>query len=890
MKNTDRSVGPRLATRVGHLVSPRHRQLGRARLGVFVLCAALGASLSVTVSTLPVGAATPPLVTFGISAASESGKTVTITTAKPHGFETGTGVWVSGVKVAGYNGLWTVKSTSTTTFTYVAKANGLKRSSGGSAANGVPKPDALGIRLPWAAGVPHFITQAYGTHFADGVTPDHWNFPQVGTSLGAQDYYALDFGLSQGEAIYPVAVGIVKYAGWGGTHVGCIIVIDHVVPGSTTHVWSEYAHLGAPGAVDSHGHPACSSGATLVSTGDKITTTARPIGAAGTTGNVAPHLHFAVYEDTANHTLKLASGWDGYGQRPTGGIAVIAEPFLGDQVYENFDWWNLPAGTQTVGMTAATLDAPGTAICAAVSSDSCKWLTKGGQTITDPRSSLQFKLEATAPTGIKEVQLVLKFHPNGTGEWPQTTPGWDLSTFTPEAIWPVVAVCTPPISGFGVQTDASGCVWSNMLRANGSATGKVRAADIAYSFPVTEAARVVDWLPLSMPPWPTNASCVPVSMNFNVYDTAGRRKLGGANTTTATCKGTTGATASDESVATTAAANAPKAQVVYLRPAVASPTPTPSTAPTATPTSTLSPGVWRISSLADAANSVAIDPTNSAHVFVGGSSGQIYESSDSAATWTTLQVPTSNPIISVAIDAFSPGVLLASDGTQWVWRSADAGGSWSFLVLPHGNSNLEIEFSPVTPGLALVATYGNGGLFRSTDGGSTWTDSGASQPDHYFITFDRAVLGTVYDGGYFGGGYVNKSVDTGATWASSPLDASAGAPRVLAIDPINDAQLLVGTEHLGMFQSEDSGGSWARLDSYPGASLQEGQIAVTPTAPYSVYAQANGNQVVTSDDFGTTWNLSGTLPTDVAYLAAATTNRIYASTADGLYVLDVASE
>ena len=84
-----------------------------------------------------------------IVSATESGNTVTITTATPHGFSYGNTVVIAGVGVAGYNGSFTITSVpSATTFTYKDSSTGLAASSGGTAAvsaNGFSKLSAYGL-------------------------------------------------------------------------------------------------------------------------------------------------------------------------------------------------------------------------------------------------------------------------------------------------------------------------------------------------------------------------------------------------------------------------------------------------------------------------------------------------------------------------------------------------------------------------------------------------------------------------------------------------------------------------------------------------------------------------------------------------------------------------
>ncbi len=83
----------------------------------------------------PLGYATP--VAFGITTATESGTTVTITTATPNGFaafSNGDEVAISGVSVAGYNGAFTIANVTPTSFTYTAAAGLTTPASGGTVA------------------------------------------------------------------------------------------------------------------------------------------------------------------------------------------------------------------------------------------------------------------------------------------------------------------------------------------------------------------------------------------------------------------------------------------------------------------------------------------------------------------------------------------------------------------------------------------------------------------------------------------------------------------------------------------------------------------------------------------------------------------------------------
>ena len=465
----------------------------------------------------------------------------------------------------------------------------------GGSADGVAKPDGLPLRLPWQTGTTHVLgayryngLDAFGNSLGDHYATNCTNL-SIAASV-AQDCFALDVvGTSQypfntSTQIVDIFPGKVIFAGCAGPpgsgstwqSYGNVVYIETKVSG---YIYGAlYTHL-----------------STLKTSTGKTVAANKVIGMGGGTGLQADgsysctknnnaggeHLHFAIYRfdpkaadqkkwiDSATG-LHKASWWTG---GPRGGTAVVPEPLIGDQVYENFAWWNNgqtsgPDAGNSPAMTAVNLDASKGAPCSKVSTkagiETCKWLSTATQTITDPTGTIQFQLRVTAPTGLKEVHLTAGYQVNGTDPWAEDTAGWNLSTFTPDAIWPILAVCQPPKSGFGTQVDSDGCSWSNMTRLGNKANGKVTAADISYSFPVSNQVQRVSWLPFAAPPWPTNGQCLPMKISFNVYDTAGGRKLagdsvldtGGCQTSASTLSGA-GATSTNK---------VPNAQVVYLRP------------------------------------------------------------------------------------------------------------------------------------------------------------------------------------------------------------------------------------------------------------------------------------------------------------------------------------
>ncbi|HEV2950476.1 MAG TPA: hypothetical protein VGZ51_00080, partial [Actinomycetota bacterium] len=122
----------------------------------------------------------------------------------------------------------------------------------------------------------------------------------------------------------------------------------------------------------------------------------------------------------------------------------------------------------------------------------------------------------------------------------------------------------------------------------------------------------------------------------------------------------------------------------------------------------------------------------------------IYKSTDGGANWTNIGLETSGTIGEIAIDPTNPnrlfvaanGYLFTPGGERGLYRSEDAGQTWE-LVLAGANGNtgaVDVAIHPQNPNRVYAAMWDHrrepccralggvgSGLFRSDDGGETWT-------------------------------------------------------------------------------------------------------------------------------------------------------------------------
>ncbi|HEY1496748.1 MAG TPA: SBBP repeat-containing protein, partial [Candidatus Solibacter sp.] len=208
--------------------------------------------------------------------------------------------------------------------------------------------------------------------------------------------------------------------------------------------------------------------------------------------------------------------------------------------------------------------------------------------------------------------------------------------------------------------------------------------------------------------------------------------------------------------------------------------------------------------------------------------------------------------------------------------SVDSGGSWQPLGnLPQG--------TPVTLAAGTSAWYagGSGGIFKSTDGGATWTLSlgGAAAA---LVVMDPSRESTVY--AIFDGSIV-KTVDAGLTWAPT---GSAMRSDSMAVDPFFPDHIFTLKVGTGSFRSFDGGQSWTQYSTrapHPEDQCQSGVAPfafdrVTPGVAY----MADHCNLFRSTDAGVSWSIVAT-PFELTFGAMATTKSgaLYVVGEDGLY-------
>lgn len=267
-----------------------------------------------------------------------------------------------------------------------------------------------------------------------------------------------------------------------------------------------------------------------------------------------------------------------------------------------------------------------------------------------------------------------------------------------------------------------------------------------------------------------------------------------------------------------------------------------------------------------------------------------------SAAWRS-EGPFVGAVVDVAIDPTNPDIIYAATGSGGVWRSDDGGQTWTLPGDGMINRSIQwIEVDPGNPAMVWVGIDKLGGpaVWRSPDRGKTW---GYPRPDgatSYLIGQPIAFAPSKPSIIYAPSTNLHyRSSDGGKTWESFRVEGQDA--YAFAIDPKDPKVIYAGgrgSEHQ-MRRSSDGGKTWKPVgEGLPVQSIK--LLAIPRDAPSTIYVAFTSGDLFKSDDAGGTWTqldlgLQGTDklfsldldPHDPLTLLAGTENGLRKSTDGG---------
>ena len=265
--------------------------------------------------------------------------------------------------------------------------------------------------------------------------------------------------------------------------------------------------------------------------------------------------------------------------------------------------------------------------------------------------------------------------------------------------------------------------------------------------------------------------------------------------------------------------------------------------------------------------------------YFGAVGGGVWKTTDAGRTWTPIF--DNQPVASIgalAVSTSDPQIIYVGSGEadmrsdislgNGMYKSTDGGQTWSYLGLHDTRQIGRILIDPKDPNVILVAALGHGfgpnterGVFRSTDGGKSWTrvlykDENTGAID---LAFDPDNSRTVYASLWNvhrvpwnayppvtgPGGGLYKSTDGGETWKQITGDRfPTGKVGRIGIDvPAGQHgkriyALVDAEKESGLYVSDDAGQSWTRISNEPrilSRGWYFGEVRSDPKNPDVVY-------------------------------------------------------
>ena len=241
---------------------------------------------------------------------------------------------------------------------------------------------------------------------------------------------------------------------------------------------------------------------------------------------------------------------------------------------------------------------------------------------------------------------------------------------------------------------------------------------------------------------------------------------------------------------------------------------------------------------------IAIAPS-APNVMYGEDYGLLMRSADWGVTWTRMSQSLSCSSGFIAVDPRDPNTVYftSADGIQ---KSTDGGAGAHVVLRRFGISTSVMAIDPVHRQRLYVATQGSG-IFRSLDGGASWTNMTRGFP-RFEIAWDVEVAPTasapVYAGLYHRG--ILKS--DGVRWRPQNNGLVATHVETLAAHPRNPNVAYAGLFKGGVAKTTDGGRTW-RPCGLAGEIVFD--IAIDPQRPQIVYAAAG--DLFRSSNGGRTW-------------------------------------
>jgi photosystem II stability/assembly factor-like uncharacterized protein len=254
-------------------------------------------------------------------------------------------------------------------------------------------------------------------------------------------------------------------------------------------------------------------------------------------------------------------------------------------------------------------------------------------------------------------------------------------------------------------------------------------------------------------------------------------------------------------------------------------------------------------------DNLVIDSADPKTIYAGvwqlsSSSGGIFISHDSGATWTSVGDMEGRSVRALS-QAPSNSKILVAGAISGVYRSTDAGAHWT-EISPQGSGEIHkvesIAIDPADPQTIYAGTWHL--PWKTTDGGANWHNIKQGlidDSDVFSIIIDPTRPSVIYASACSG---IYQSETAGELFRKvQGIPSTARRTRVLMQDPANRKIVYAGTTE-GLYKTLDGGTNWSRMT---GPDVIINDVYVDPKNTQHVMLATDRSGVLTSQDAAATF-------------------------------------
>ena len=274
---------------------------------------------------------------------------------------------------------------------------------------------------------------------------------------------------------------------------------------------------------------------------------------------------------------------------------------------------------------------------------------------------------------------------------------------------------------------------------------------------------------------------------------------------------------------------------------------------------------------------IAVNPNDFNEYYVATASGGVWKTTNHGVTFAPIfDGQGSYSIGCITIDPNNENVIWVGTGENnnqrsvaygdGLYKSADGGKSWKKVGLENSEHIGMIKVDPRNSNVVYVAAYGplwssggDRGLYKTTDGGATWTkvleiseNTGVNEvhldPRNPEVVYATAHQRRRHVWTYISGGpesAVYKSTDGGENFEklSNGLPAGDVGRYALSISPVNPDIIFAMAEGHGFYKSTDRGASFSKVGDHNTSGNYYVEIYASPFDVNTIYSMDTYGQV-----------------------------------------------